>query len=76
MQTACHTELDTPNLAATAAGPTGAGRQVLILGAAGRFGRAAAHAFAAAGWQVVMQQRRSCNSVAPRSKACRCSPAC
>lgn len=30
---------------------------VLILGARGRFGRAAAHAFAQAGWQVIAQMR-------------------
>jgi NAD(P)-dependent dehydrogenase (short-subunit alcohol dehydrogenase family) len=30
---------------------------VLILGARGRFGQAAAHAFADAGWQVVAQMR-------------------
>jgi nucleoside-diphosphate-sugar epimerase len=30
---------------------------VLVLGAAGRFGRAAAHAFAAAGWHVLGQMR-------------------
>jgi len=33
-------------------------RSVLVLGANGRFGAAAAHAFAAAGWQVLAQVRR------------------
>ena len=33
-------------------------RTVLILGAAGRFGQAAAQAFAAAGWRVLAQARR------------------
>jgi NAD(P)-dependent dehydrogenase (short-subunit alcohol dehydrogenase family) len=33
-------------------------RSVLILGANGRFGLAAAQAFAAAGWQVLAQTRR------------------
>ena len=32
---------------------------VLILGAGGRFGAAAVQAFAAAGWQVLAQQRRA-----------------
>ena len=32
---------------------------VLILGAAGRLGHAAVQAFAAAGWQVLAQQRRA-----------------
>jgi len=34
-------------------------RTVLVLGANGRFGRAAVHAFAAAGWQVLAQLRRA-----------------
>ncbi|MEY4749407.1 MAG: hypothetical protein RIQ60_1621 [Pseudomonadota bacterium] len=34
-------------------------RRVLVLGARGRFGAAAVAAFAAAGWQVLAQQRRS-----------------
>jgi nucleoside-diphosphate-sugar epimerase len=33
-------------------------KRVLVLGAAGRFGDAAAQAFAAAGWQVLAQRRR------------------
>ena len=33
-------------------------RTVLILGATGRFGAAATHAFAAAGWRVLAQRRR------------------
>jgi nucleoside-diphosphate-sugar epimerase len=34
-------------------------RTVLVLGSAGRFGAAAVHAFAAAGWRVVAQARRA-----------------
>jgi nucleoside-diphosphate-sugar epimerase len=39
---------------------------VLILGAAGRFGAAAVHAFAAAGWHVLAQQRRAPAEPLPR----------
>jgi len=41
-------------------------RSVLILGANGRFGLAAAQAFAAAGWQVVASVRRSPDPGLPR----------
>jgi nucleoside-diphosphate-sugar epimerase len=40
-------------------------RTVLILGAQGRFGRAAVHAFAAAGWRVLAQVRRTPQSALP-----------
>lgn len=39
---------------------------VLILGAAGRFGAAAVHAFATAGWRVLAQQRRLPTQPFPR----------
>ncbi len=39
--------------------PTASARTVLVLGANGRFGTAAAHAFAAAGWRVKAQVRRA-----------------
>lgn len=39
--------------------PTDSSRTVLVLGANGRFGTAAAHAFAAAGWRVKAQVRRA-----------------
>jgi nucleoside-diphosphate-sugar epimerase len=45
-------------LASSGAIPAVAGR-VLVLGANGRFGRAAVRAFAAAGWQVTAQTRRA-----------------
>lgn len=45
---------------ASSSGPDQAhGRRVLVLGANGRFGRAAVDAFAAAGWQVIAQVRRA-----------------
>ncbi len=39
---------------------------VVVLGAAGRFGAAAAQAFASAGWRVLAQQRRAPASALPR----------
>ncbi len=44
-------------------------RTVLILGANGRFGAAAAHAFAAAGWRVLAQVRRTLAAPAPGIEA-------
>ena len=41
-------------------------RRVLILGANGRFGLAAAQAFDAAGWEVVAQVRRAPAAGMPR----------
>lgn len=47
--------------------PSSATRKVLILGANGRFGAAAVHAFATAGWQVVAQTRRAATTPWPAS---------
>lgn len=44
---------------------TGEPRKVLILGANGRFGAAALHAFVNAGWQVVAQTRRAPSTPGP-----------
>ena len=49
-----------------------ANRQVLVLGANGRFGRAAVDAFAAAGWRVLAQLRRA--PIAPLPAAARPLP--
>ena len=48
-----------PATSTGAAGPAPAARSVLILGANGRFGAAAAQAFDAAGWRVFAQVRRA-----------------
>ena len=44
--------------------------RVMVLGANGRLGRAAVHAFAAAGWQVLAQLRRAPRAPLPGAVAC------
>lgn len=53
------------NLTSTSTSSTATRRSVLILGANGRLGSAAAQAFDAAGWRVLAQVRRSASGALP-----------